>query len=162
MNFQRIFPSTLVFSTALALSACGGSSSGSSNFDNVQVTANLFALQYTSGLSSLNTSAGLNSKVVSDLFDAKYLDGGFSKIDLSAVLAANAQALTATPELSLFPVTGVTNASVSGCDSNGICTLNATLTNSDVDTTSVNFSTKVIVINGQIYLYGDQSSTTSI
>ena len=162
MNFQRIFSTTFVFSTVLALSACGGSSSGGSSFDSVQVFANSFVSQYTGGLSSLNTSAGLNSKVVPDLFDAKYLDGGFSKTDLSTALAANAQALSASPELSLFPVAGVTNATLSGCDSNGICTLNATLTNSDVDTTSVDFSTKVLVVNGQVYLYGDQSSTASI
>lgn len=164
MNLSRISSSTIVLSALLTLGACGGGSSGGSGtgFDSLLVFANTFASQYTGGLSSLNTSTGLNSKVVPDLFDARYLDGGFSKADLSAALASNAQALGASPELSLFPVAGITNVTLSGCDSNGICTLNATLTNSDVDTTTVNFSTKVAIVNGQVYLYGDQSSTTSI
>jgi len=38
--------------------------------------------------------------------------------------------------------------------------LNGTLTNSDVDTISVDFSTKVIVIGGVVYFYGDQSSAS--
>lgn len=164
MNLHRISSSTIVLSALLTLSACGGGSSGGSGtgFDSLLVFANTFASQYSVGLSSLNTSAGLNSKVVSDLFDAKYLDGGFSKADLSASLAANSTALGTNPELSLFPMAGVTNATLTGCDGNQICTLNATLTNSDVDTTSVDFSAKVVVVNGQVYLYGDQSPTTSI
>jgi hypothetical protein len=164
MNFQRTFSSAFVFSTVLALSACGGGSGGSSSsgFDSLPALASTFASQFTSGLSSLNASAGLNSRAVPDLFDARYLDGGFTRADVSASLTANAQALGTSPDLSLFPTAGITNAVLTGCDTNGICTLNATLTNSDAETTTVNFSTRVAIINGQVYLYGDQSSTTSI
>jgi hypothetical protein len=157
MNLRRISSSSIVLSALMTISACGGG--GGTSLDTSTTT---FSSQFTSGLSSFNTVAGLNAKAVLDLFAANYLDGGFSKADVSAALAANAQALSDSPELSLFPMAGVTNAIVSGCDSKQICTLNATLTNSDVDTTSVDFSTKVIVVNGQIYLYGDQSSIASI
>jgi hypothetical protein len=51
---------------------------------------------------------------------------------------------------------------LTGCDTKDICTLTGTLTNSDADITSVEFSTKVLVMSGVAYLYGDQSSNTSI
>jgi hypothetical protein len=64
--------------------------------------------------------------------------------------------------LSLFPLAQITSAVISNCDANNVCTLSATLVNSDADTTSVDFSTKVILVAGAFYFYGDQSSTPSI
>ena len=79
-----------------------------------------------------------------------------------AVFKANSDALATTPELSLFPLAQVTNPVITFCDGNNVCTLNATLVNSDADITSVDFSTKVIIVSGVVYFYGDQSSTPSI
>jgi hypothetical protein len=157
MITQRFFPSSIMLSAVLALSACGGTSSF--NADNA---ANEFSTKITSYLSALTSSAGLTSNALTDLFAAKYLDGGFTKTDLTNSLTANTTALGTSPELSLFPLATVTNSKLSGCDSSGICTLSGTLTNSDADTTSVDFTTKVIVIANVIYFYGDQSSTTPL
>ena len=106
--------------------------------------------------------AGLNSKALPNLFDDKFLDGGLTKAEIVNSITANAAALGANPELSLFPMAAVTNAKLTGCDTKDICTLTGTLTNSDADITSVEFSTKVLVMSGVAYLYGDQSSTSSI
>ena len=158
MITKRVFSSSLILSAVLTVSACGGSSSG---FD-PESAANEFSKKINSLYSELMTSAGLNSKSVATIFDEKFLDGGFNKAELLSTLTATSTALATTPELSLFPMAAVTNVKLTGCDGNNVCTLNGTLTNSDADTTTVDFSTKVIVIAGVVYLYGDQSLTTSI
>jgi archaellin len=157
MTTKRVFSSSLILSAVLTLSACGGSS----NVDLVAV-ATEFSTKFNSAFSELTSSAGVNYKALTNLFDEKFLDGGFTKADLVNSLTATSTASATSPELSLFPMAAVTNSSLSGCDSNNICTLTGTLTNSDADTTSVDFSTKVISVGGVIYFYGDQSSTTSI
>ena len=113
-------------------------------------------------MTALGTSSGLNAKTVADVFDAKYLDMGFTKTNLLEALTVSAVALGTSPELSLFPMAQVSNPKLSNCDANSVCTLDATLVNSDADITSISFSTKVIVVSGVVYLYGDQSSSTSI
>jgi hypothetical protein len=153
MITQRVFSSSLIFSAVLAISACGG------NSINVQEAAKQFTASVTSGIAALTGAAGLNSNALPSLFADKYLDGGYTKADVVSTLAANSTALPTAPELSLFPLAAITNTTISGCDNN-TCTLNGTLTNSDVDTTSVDFSTKVIFIGGVVYFYGDQSSTS--
>jgi hypothetical protein len=155
MKTPRVFSSSIIFSAVLAISACGGSTF------NVQEAATQFAASLTSGLAALTGASGLNSKALPDLFADKFLDGGYTKADVVNTLTANSKALETAPELSLFPLAAITNTTITGCD-NSICTLNGTLTNSDADTTSVDFSTKVIVIGNAIYFYGDQSSTSSI
>lgn len=157
MNLQRISLSTVILSTLLALGACGGGAG-----DSAQAQANAITAKINAGLNALSTSIGLTSNAVTGVFYTNYLDMGFSKTNLTDVLAANSAASGTTPELSLFPLAQVTNPVISSCDANNVCTLNATLVNSDADTTSVDFSTKVIIVDGAIYLYGDQSSTTSI
>jgi hypothetical protein len=156
MITQRIFSSSLIFSAVLAISACGGT-----NAITLEEAAKQFTASVTSGIAALTDAAGLSSKALPNLFADNYKDGGFTKADVVSTLAANSTALPAAPELSLFPMAAITNTTISGCD-NGICTLSGTLTNSDVDTTSVDFSTKVIVIGSVVYFYGDQSSTSSI
>ena len=156
MKSHRIPLFDIVTSTLMILTACGG---GGGSTDTA-VTS--FTSKFNAGLSALATSSGLTSMAVADVFDAKHLDMGFAKADLLAALAANSQALGTNPDLSLFPMAQVSNATLTSCDGNDICTLNATLVNSDVDTTSIDFSTKVKVVLGVVYLYGDQSSTASI
>lgn len=86
--------------------------------------------------------------------NAEHPDMSFTKTILPDAFDANSEP---TP----VPSTQVTNPVISNCDSTKVCTLNATLVNSDVDTTSVDFSTKVILVSGVYYFYGDQFSTPS-
>lgn len=158
MNLSRTSLSTILVSALMTLSACGDSSSGSGS----TAAADSFATKVSAAYASLATTSGLTSKSVADLFDAKYLDMGFTKDVVLNALKANSDALGTTPELSLFPLAQVTNPVINNCDANNICTLNATLVNSDADITSVDFSTKVKIDSGVIYFYGDQSSTPSI
>jgi hypothetical protein len=155
MNLSRLSLSTIVASALLTLSACGGGSNPENYVDS-------FITKINQGLTALGTSSGLTSKSVADVFDNKYLDMGFTKANLLDALTANSAALVTNPDLSLFPMVQFTNLKFSECNSNNICTLNATLINSDADTTSVDFSAKVIFVSGVFYLYGDQSSTPSI
>jgi hypothetical protein len=160
MISKRVFSSSLILSTVLALGACGGN--GASGTVNLETVATEFSTKISSALAELASSVGLTSKASPNLFDEKFLDGGFTKADLVNSLAANSTALGTNPDLSLFPIAAVTNVKLTGCDTKDICTLTGTLTNSDADTTTVDFSTKVIVLGGVVYFYGDQSSTTSI
>jgi hypothetical protein len=157
MISKRVFSSSLILSTVLTLTACGGSSG-----IDIESAVTEFSSKITTALADLASSTGLNSKALPNLFDEKFLDQGLTKADIVNTLAANATALGTSPELSLFPMVSVTNSKLSGCDNNNICNLTGTLTNSDADTTTVDFSTKVIVLGGVVYFYGDQSSTTSI
>ena len=157
MISKKLLPSSLFLSTVLALSACGGTS-----LLNLDAAATELSTKLGNYLSELTTSVAFNSTSLPNLFNEKFLDGGFTKADIVNSLTANSTALESNPELSLFPIATVTNAKLSGCDSNNICTLNGTLTNADADTTSVEFSTKVLVSLGVVYFYGDQSSTSSI
>jgi len=158
MISKKVFSSSLILSAMLTLIACGGN-----NYLSLEDAATDLSTKIGTYLSELTSSAGFNTKALPNLFAEKFLDGGFTKADLENSLTANSTALVTNPELSLFPIATVTNAKLSGCDSNNICTLNGTLTNSDADTTSVDFSTKVLVsVGGVIYFYGDQSSTSSI
>lgn len=163
MNLYRISSSIIVVSALLTLSACGGGDDVSVNSpQNLPALAASFGTRINAGLSTLGTSIGLSSKAVADVFDAQYLDMGFTKTNLLDALTANSAALSTNPELSLFPLAEVSNPALSNCDANDICTLSATLVNSDADTTSVDFTVKVKVVSGVVYLYGDQASTTSI
>jgi hypothetical protein len=157
MISKRVFSSSLILSTVLTLTACGGSSG-----IDIESAVTEFSSKITTALADLASSTGLNSKALPNLFDEKFLDQGLTKADIVNTLAANATALGTSPELSLFPMASVTNPKLTGCDNNNICNLTGTLTNSDADTTTVDFSTKVIVLGGVVYFYGDQSSTTSI
>jgi len=160
MNLSRISLSTIVVSALMTLSACGGS--GSSSGTSSTAAADSFAAKTNAAYAALATVSGLTSKAVADLFDAKYLDMSFTKAIVLDALTANSAALGTTPELSLFPLAQVTNPVISNCDANSVCTLSATLVNSDADITSVDFTTKVKLDSGVIYFYGDQSSTASI
>ena len=150
-------PSFAIAAGALAiLNACGGGgSSAMADATTLLSTTNLF-------LAGLGTTSGLNSTTANDLFDSKYLDMGVKKADVLATLSANATALPANPDLTLFPAAQISNATFSNCDSDAVCTMMATYTNSDIDVTAVDITTKVKIVSGILYLYGDQSATSSI
>ena len=161
MKHFHIFLSLTVLFAMSVFTACGGSSGDISSSTATEKT-DAFVSQYNSGLSAAGTGAGLTAAAVAESFDAAYLDAGFKKSDLLASLSANAQSINTNPDVSLFPTSNVSNGSVTNCDGNNICTFSGTLTNADADSTAVDFTTKVRVLNGSIYLYGDQSATTSI
>lgn len=155
MKSYRI-PALAVFTSGLlVLSACGGG--GNHNTPDTPS----FLSRLNASMSALGAASSIASSGVADLFEEKYLDMGSRKADVVAALSATSQAAAANPDLSLFPMAQVTNATLTACDSD-VCTLNATLSNSDVDTTAVDFSTQVKVINGVVYLFGDQSATATI
>jgi hypothetical protein len=162
MNLSRLSLSSIVVSALVTLSACGGGGSSYASGNGTETAAASFATKVSAAYTSLAASSGLTSAALADLFNANYLDMAFNKTSVLAVFKANSDALATTPELSLFPLAQVTNPVITFCDGNNVCTLNATLVNSDADTTSVDFSTKVIIVSGVVYFYGDQSSTPSI
>lgn len=156
MTFYRIRPFAVAASVAAIVGACGGgSSSATADASTLLSTTNLF-------LAGLGTASGLSSTTANDLFDAKYLDMGVKKADVLAALSANAQALPANDDLSLFPAAQISNATFTNCTSDAVCTMMATYTNSDIDVTTVDITTKVKIVSGVLYLYGDQSATSSI
>jgi hypothetical protein len=161
MNHRHTFFAVFALGAATFLTACGGGSGSVSSPTVAELTDSLVS-RYNSGLSAMGTSTALAAGAVADSFDTAYLDAGFKKTDLLASLTLNAQTLGTNPELSLFPTSSVSKGVVSNCDANNICTFSGTLTNSDADSTSIDFTTKVKNVNGALYLYGDQSATTSI
>jgi hypothetical protein len=136
-----------VAASASLLVACGGDSTNPQDD---------FVSKLNSAVAGLGTSAGLASSSVIGLFDTAFLDSGTSRVDVKAALDRNANALAASPDLSLFPLANISGVTVSNCDSSNICTLTGTLTNTDADTTEVAFTTKVKNVNGAYYFFGDQ------
>ena len=140
----------------ISLAGCGG---GSGNAIDDLRTA------YSSAMSGLTTPSVLTGSVLQDLFDLKFLDSGSTRADTLSALAAEASALQAGAGYSSVPQVALSNIDISDCRTvNGepnVCTLTATLTNSDADTTSVTFSTLVRQSDGKLRLYGDQSASAN-
>ena len=143
----NVFP--LAISMSVVLAACGGAS------DKTGGAVSTF----NATLSNLSTEAGLASPATLASFDASYMDAGYTRAMLIADLAANADALKTNPDLSLFPGGTLSNVVIAGCDIKNVCTMTATLTNSDADVTAVDFSTKVVLSNGTYFLLGDQAAS---
>lgn len=150
----------VVFS--VGLSGCGG---GNGFASNAQIDANAtvlsadFANRVNRMVLGLGTVTGLKDASVSALFDARYLDAGYTKATLSIDMASNSDALASNLDLSLFPSGTISNVVIGACDSQNVCTLSATLTNSDADVTEVNFTTKVIATGTGYTFYGDQNNS---
>ncbi|MBA2961727.1 MULTISPECIES: hypothetical protein [Ramlibacter] len=142
---------------AALLAGCGGgggSDGGGSTAGTTEQTTGVTV--YASILNQLGTLTGLNSTAVAAAFDDAYLDSGMTKKQVLDALGGEAAAMAAAADHSLFPQVTLTDAQVSNCDSKNVCTLTATITNGDVDTTAVQFSTKVLNVNGTYRLLGDQ------
>jgi len=140
---------SLAISLAVSLAACGG---GGSDKTGAAVST------FNATLSNLSTVAGFSSPAALASFDAGYVDAGYTRAMLVADLAAYADALKTDPDLSLFPGGTLSNVVIAGCDSKNVCTMTATLTNSDADVTAVDFSTKVVLSDGAYRLLGDQAA----
>jgi hypothetical protein len=115
-----------------------------------------FATDYASGLAALNTYGGLTDPAFLDNFDDAFLDAGYSKAQVRDALSQEAAAqLLFSTQLSSFPAVKLSAVTITGCDAANVCTLNATLSNSDVDTTTVTFATRVVFAGGKFRLLGD-------
>ncbi len=160
----------LLASSMLALlAACGGggddnvattppTTTGASPNDSARQAA--FATDYGTGLASLNTYGGLTSTAFLDNYDDAFLDSGYSKAQVRDALTQEAAALLLfSTELSSFPAVKLSAVTINGCDAANVCTLTATLTNTDVDTTSVSFTTRLSFTGGKFRLLGDQKQT---
>lgn len=120
-----------------------------------------FISDYGNGIAALNTYGGLTSTAFLDLFDSAFLDAGYSKAQVSSNLTQEAAAMAIAADLSSFPAVKLSALSIGACDANNICTLTATATNADADTTAVTFTTKVRLQDGKFRLYGDQAATAA-
>lgn len=146
---QKLSGFSLAISLAVSLAACGGGS------DKTGAAVSTF----NATLGNLSTGAGLASPATLASFDASYMDAGYTRAMMVADLAANADALQTNPDLSLFPGGTLSNVVIAGCDIKDVCTMTATLTNSDADVTAVDFSTKVVFSNGTYLLLGNQTAS---
>lgn len=153
MNKSSLRVLLAALAAASALAACGG---GGSSPD-VPTAPATGAATYATLLSQLSTPAGLTSSQAASVFDDNYLDSGMTKPQVIDALGKEGVALAGVAEHSLFPQASLSDVQVSGCDTNNVCTLTGTLVNSDADSTSVQFSTKVVNNNGTYRLLGDQS-----
>ncbi|MCR6478260.1 hypothetical protein NU688_19020 [Variovorax sp. ZS18.2.2] len=133
----------------------GGGAGGGSNDTTQQAAA--FATDYGSGLAALNSYGGLTNSAFLNNFDDTFLDAGYSKPQVRDALAQEAAALLLfSTELSSFPSVKLSAVTITGCNAANVCTLTATLTNSDVDTTAVTFTTQLSYVGGKFRLLGDQ------
>jgi len=129
------------------VAACGGGGGG-------KTSMGVLSDKLSTALSSLSTSASLTASQISDLFDSSYKEDG---VDLAALKANNDADTSAKDSVDGFPSGTLSNIKITNCDSKNICDMTADLTNTDADTTTVSFTTKVISSNGSYKLYGNQS-----
>ena len=157
----------LAGSLLAVLTACGGGSDGggqaffplpsggASNDTSQQAAA--FATDYGSGLAALNSYSGLTNTAFLNNFDDTFLDAGYSKPQVRDAMAQEAAAvLLFSTQLSSFPSVKLSAVTITGCNAANVCTLTATLTNTDVDTTAVTFTTQLSYVGGKFRLLGDQ------
>ncbi|QHI99723.1 hypothetical protein GT347_18115 [Xylophilus rhododendri] len=160
---------TVVAGLLAALAACGdgndpvvtGTTPPTGGGTATTVTAaqqSAFASDFGNGLAALNTYSGLTSSAFVDLFDDGFLDAGYNKPSLRANLAQEATARSTTPDLA-FPGVTLSGVTITNCNAAGVCTLNATVTNADVDSTATPFTSLVRLQDGKVRLYGDQTQT---
>jgi hypothetical protein len=150
---HRSLTSLIVGASTFIVAACSSSSSSP-----VDPTASLVT-RFTEAATLLTSATGLKDAKIPALFDDTYKEAGYTKANLSVDLQAEAAALAANPDASLFPIATLKNVTVSACDASSICTLTGTLVNSDVDTTETVVTTKVKKVNDEYYFIGDQQAS---
>lgn len=172
MHSGQRFRFLLAGSLLALVAACGGGGGGGqavffppstsgngtngSQADPAQQAA-AFATDYGTGLAALGSYGGLTNAAFLDNFDSSFLDAGYTKAQVRDALAQEAAAmLLFSTELSSFPAVKLSGVTLSGCTAANVCTLTATLTNTDVDTTSVTFTTQLSFVGGKLRLLGDQ------
>jgi hypothetical protein len=173
MRSSQRFRFLLASSLLAVLAACGGGgdgggqavflpppsggAGGTGTGTDPALQAAAFATDYGTGLAALNTYGGLTNAAFLDNYDSAFLDAGYSKAQVRDALAQEAAAqLLFSMELSSFPSVKLSGVTVTGCNAANVCTLTATLTNTDADTTAVTFTTQLSFVGGKLRLLGDQ------
>jgi hypothetical protein len=157
----------LIASSVLAvLAACGGGGDGGGSASTPTGSATptendkaVFATDFGAGLNALKTYAGQTSAAFLDLFDDAFLDAGYTKAQVRNNLSQEAAATALGVDVSSFPGVTLSAVTITACDAANVCTLTATLTNADADTTTVSFTTRVSFSNSKFRLLGDQKQT---
>lgn len=134
---------------AASLAACGGGGGDTAESTNL----------YSSNLPQAGSSATLRSQAFQLAFATNYLDAGTNRAQLMDAMGNDAAAIDASAGFSGFPAGTLSDVKISNCDTSNVCTLSGTLTNSDADTTSVPFSTQVVLDNGNYRVLGDQKTS---
>ena len=154
---------TAVLTCGLLLTACG--KSGVVNVSDKQIGD--FKAAYTAGVDGTAKPAVIGAAETQDLYDPAFLDSGFTKTDIVAALTGEATALpnAATTGHSGVPQVTLSDVVFSNCNNAGpgpiTCSLSASLTNSDADTTVTYLnSTLRLSPDGKLRLVGDNLSTT--
>lgn len=136
---------------AASLAACGGGGGGGDTSSSTNL--------YTSNLPQAGSSSTLRSQSLQQAFASNYLDAGTDRAQLLDAMAQDAAAIDANAGFSGFPAGTLSDVQIGNCDTSNVCTLSGTLTNADADTTSVAFSTQVVLDNGNFRVLGDQKSS---
>lgn len=152
MRMKKLICVAAAAGLAAGLAACGGG-------DNGDQGKGALVQSYGGALAATGSASGINSTALKESFDSRYLDAGVTQAMVGASLDQDAQAMAAASDYSAFPQLNLTDASVSNCSIDGVCTLSGNLVNADADNTSVPFSVQVISSGGVFRLYGDQKTS---
>jgi len=161
MKIRNTVQLTLAAGLLSLLTACGDDSTTTPTSTSTAPTTEqvaTFTSSYNGGVAALKTFSGLTSSGFVDLFDDAFLDAGYTKQELKDNLTQESFAVAVAADLSSFPVATISGVTVSGCGTNGVCTLTATVTNADVDTTTTTYTIPVKFSSGKVRLYGDQKA----
>ena len=161
MKIRNTVQLTLAAGLLSLLTACSDDSTTTPTSTSTAPTTEqvaAFTNSYNGGIAALKTFSGLTSPGFVDLFDDAFLDAGYTKQELKDNLTQESFAVAVAADLSSFPVATISGVTVAGCDTNGVCTLTATITNADVDTTTTTYTIPVKFSSGKVRLYGDQKA----
>ncbi len=157
MNVLHSLRTTVICGTVVLITACGGGGGP----DTITLLQTKFVNAVSASFQSLAGFKALTSTSFQDLFDSGYLDSSITKTTAAANFTQD-QTASASADWSAFPFAALSNVAVTNCNAAQVCTMTGTLTNTDADSTTIDFSTLVkIGTDGQMRFYGDQSSSAS-
>lgn len=144
----------LALAAAALLAGCGGGDGGTAGAGAFVSTGDLVN-QYASSLGQPVSALA----IVPAAFASSYLDAGMTRAQVQDALQQDVAAAGANAGFSGIPGATLADVAITNCNAGGVCTLTGTLTNADADTTSVPFSTQVVLENGKYRLLGDQQAS---
>lgn len=163
MNYRHSFKYASCSAALFLVTACGGGGDASSSGSTVVTAADVtsFVAAFKDASNSLDK---LSSPAFADTIDDNFLDGGYTKAQLQANLAADKAAVSTTPPVlsadSAFPLITFNAATQSQCnDTTGICQLTVTYINPAPDLTVSTDVVQVRKSGGKLRLYGDQRAS---
>ena len=163
MRYLHLFRVSSSVAAIFLVAACGGGDSISSLPANplavTQADVSAFVSRYKDASGSLEKLA---SPAFADTIDDGFLDGGYTKAQLQANLAADTSAVTASSLTAdaAFPLIAVTAGVQSQCsDSTGICQLTVTYVNPAPNLTTTTDMVQVRKSGGKLRLFGDQRAS---